>query len=84
MVVAKDRERLAVSKKTTHGFHMERFSQKKLKEVENKEQYRVETSKRFTALENFDADVGSLENYYRDYKNFNQSPGNYELKKHKP
>jgi hypothetical protein len=31
---------------------MERFDIKKLKEVEGKEQYRVEISNKFTALEN--------------------------------
>jgi hypothetical protein len=36
---------------------MERFNLKKLNEVEGKEQYLVEISKRFTALENLDAEV---------------------------
>jgi hypothetical protein len=34
--------------------HVERFSLKKLNEVEGKEQYSVEISYRFTALENLD------------------------------
>jgi hypothetical protein len=42
MVVAKVRERLAVSKQTTHRLYMEKFNPKKLKEVEGKEQYRVQ------------------------------------------
>jgi hypothetical protein len=33
-VVAKIRERLAVSKRTTHRFHVERLNLKKLKEIE--------------------------------------------------
>jgi hypothetical protein len=33
---------------------MERFNLKKLNEVEGKQQYRVEISSRFAALENFD------------------------------
>jgi hypothetical protein len=37
-VVAKVRERLAVSKQTAHSVHMERFNLKKLNEVEDKEQ----------------------------------------------
>jgi hypothetical protein len=41
-VVAKVRERLAVSKQTEHKVHMERFNLKKLNEVESKEQYCVE------------------------------------------
>jgi hypothetical protein len=36
---------------------MERFNLKKLNEVEGKEQYRVEASDRFTALEDWDAEV---------------------------
>jgi hypothetical protein len=36
---------------------MERFSLKKLNEVEGKKCYRVETSNKFTTLENLDAEV---------------------------
>jgi hypothetical protein len=37
LVVAKVRERLAVSKPTAHRIHMERFNLKKVNEVEAKE-----------------------------------------------
>jgi hypothetical protein len=57
-VVAKVRERLAVSKQRTHRVHMERFNFKKLNEVEGKEQYRVEISNRFAALEDLHDEVG--------------------------
>jgi hypothetical protein len=60
-VVAKVRERLAVNKQKTHRFHMERLNLKKLSEVEGKEQYRVEISNRFIALENLDAEVNIIE-----------------------
>jgi hypothetical protein len=50
-VVAKFRERLAVSKRTTQKFDMERFNLKKLDEAEGKKKYRVEISNRFAALE---------------------------------
>jgi hypothetical protein len=53
-VVAKVRERLAMSKQTTHRVHMERLNHKKLNEVEGKEQYHVEISNSFAALENLD------------------------------
>jgi hypothetical protein len=56
-VVAKVRERLAVNKQTSHTFHMERFNLKKLNDVECREQYRVEVSNRFAALEDLDAEV---------------------------
>jgi hypothetical protein len=36
---------------------MERFNLKKLNEVEGKEQFRVEVSNRFAALEDLDAEV---------------------------
>jgi hypothetical protein len=49
-VVAKVKERLAVSKQTMQKFDMERFNLKKLDEVVIKEQYRVEISSRFAAL----------------------------------
>jgi hypothetical protein len=41
LVVAKVRDRLAVSKRTTHRVHMERFNLKKLNEVEGKGQHLV-------------------------------------------
>jgi hypothetical protein len=44
LVVAKFKERLAVSKQTTHRVHMERSNLKKLYYVEDKEQYRIEIS----------------------------------------
>jgi hypothetical protein len=50
LVVAKFRERLAVSKQTAHRVHIERFNLKKLNEVEGKEQYRVEISSRFALI----------------------------------
>jgi hypothetical protein len=56
-VVAKVRERLAVNKQRSHRFHMVRFNLKKLHEAEGKEQFRVEVSNRFGALEDFDAEV---------------------------
>jgi hypothetical protein len=50
LVVAKVRERLAVSKQRTHKVHMERFILKNLKELEGKQQYRVEILNRFAAV----------------------------------
>jgi hypothetical protein len=44
LVVAKFRERLAVSKQTTHRLYMQRFNHKKLNEVEDKKLCRVEIS----------------------------------------
>jgi hypothetical protein len=52
--VAKVRERLAVNKQRSHRFLVERFNPKKLNEVESKEQFCVEVSNRFAALEIFE------------------------------
>jgi hypothetical protein len=57
LVVVEVTERLAVSKQTMHRDHMERFSLKKLNELEGKEQYHTEMSNRFADLENLDAEV---------------------------
>jgi Leu/Phe-tRNA-protein transferase len=85
LVVAKVRERLVVNK---HRFHMERFNLKKLNEVQGKEQYRVEVSNRFTALEELDAEVeiNSAWEMIRENTTISakESLGYCELKKHKP
>jgi hypothetical protein len=56
-VVAKVRERLSVNKHRSQRSDMARFNLKELNDVEGKEQFRVEISNRFAALE--DLDVGS-------------------------
>jgi hypothetical protein len=85
--VAKVRERLAVSKQTMHRVRMERFSLKKLNEVKGKEQYHVEISNRFAALENLDIEVDSNRAWETIRENIKicakESLGYYELKKHK-
>ncbi|PNF38661.1 hypothetical protein B7P43_G01213 [Cryptotermes secundus] len=87
LVVEKVREKLAVSKKTTHRVHMERFNLKKLNEVESKEQYCSEISNRFTALENFEAKVDVNKAWGTIKENIKMSAkeslGYYEPKKHK-
>jgi hypothetical protein len=55
--VAKVRERLAVNKQSSERFRMGNFNLKKLNDVEGKENYRVEVSNRFAALEDLDAEV---------------------------
>jgi hypothetical protein len=57
LVVAKFRERQVVCKQTTHRVHMERFNLKKLNRVKGEEQYCVEISNKFVALENLDAEM---------------------------
>ncbi|PNF30195.1 hypothetical protein B7P43_G08421 [Cryptotermes secundus] len=88
LVVANVRERLAVSKQTTHRVHMERFNLRKLNELEHKEQYDVEISNRFMALENLDTEVDVNKAWETIRENIKitakESLGYYELKKHIP
>jgi hypothetical protein len=49
LVVAKVRERLAVSKQDTQKFDGERFNLRKLKELEVKKKYQIEITNRFAA-----------------------------------
>jgi hypothetical protein len=87
-VVAKVRERLAMSKDTTHRFHMKRFNLKKLNGIKGKEQCWVEISDRFAALENLHAEVDINRAWDAIRQNIKisgkESRGYYELKKHKP
>jgi hypothetical protein len=88
LVVAKVRERMAVSKQTMHRFHMERGNLKKLNAVEGKEEYQVEISNRFASLEPFDDEVVIKRAWETIRENIKisgkENLGYYELKKHKP
>jgi hypothetical protein len=57
LVVAKVMERIAVNKQRSQRCDVERFNLKKLNDVEGKEQFFVEVSNRFAALEDLDAEV---------------------------
>jgi hypothetical protein len=57
LIVANVRRRLAVYKRRSHRFYTERFNLKKLNQEEGKEQFRVEVSNRFAALEDLDVEV---------------------------
>jgi hypothetical protein len=87
LVGAKVRERLAVNKQRSQRFDMERFNLKKLKDVESKEQFRVEVSNRFAALEDLDAEVeinSAWETIRENIKiSAKESLGYFEFKKHK-
>jgi hypothetical protein len=88
VAVAKVRERLAVNKQISHSLHTERFSLKKLNEVESKEQFCIEISNRFAALDDLDAelDINSAWEMIRENIKISakESLGYLELKKHKP
>jgi hypothetical protein len=87
-VVAKVRERLAVNKQSSQRFDMERFNLKKLHGVESKEQFCVEGSNRFAALEDLDTEVEINSAWEMIRQNIQisakESLGYCELKKHKP
>jgi len=51
-VVAKVRERLALSKEAAQKFDGERFNLRKLNELEVRKQYQIEITNSFAALEN--------------------------------
>jgi hypothetical protein len=51
---------------------MERFNLKKLKEAGSKEQYHVEFSNKFAALEDLDAGVEINSTWETEYQNFSQ------------
>jgi hypothetical protein len=52
LVVAKFRERLAVSKQAAEKFDVERFNLRKLSELEVRKQYQIEITDRFAVVEN--------------------------------
>jgi len=56
--IAKVRERLVVGKQAEQRFDRQRFNLRKLNEPEVREQYQIEITNRFGALENSDDDEG--------------------------
>jgi hypothetical protein len=65
---------------------MERFNLKKLNHVEGKEQYRIEVSNRFAALEDLDTEVEINSAWEINRENIKilakESLGYFEVKKH--
>jgi hypothetical protein len=88
LVVAKMRERLAVSKRAAQKIHTERFNVKKLDEGDVKEQYQVTIRNKFAALENLEdsrAINGAWDNIRENIKiSAQESLGYCESKHRKP
>ena len=88
LVVAKVRERLAVSKQAVQKLDGERFNLRKLNDLEVRKQYQIEITNRFAALGNIsdDGDINrSWENIKENIKtSATESLGLHELKQHKP
>jgi hypothetical protein len=86
--VAKLREGISVRKRARKKFGLERFDLKKLSDIEVKEQYQVEVSSTFAALEIFDEsfDINNVWESIRE--NIKTSPkdnlGYHRLKHNKP
>jgi len=86
--IANVRERLAVSKQAAQRFDKQRFNLRKLNEPEVREQYKIEITTRFAALEkmNDDEDVNrTWENIKENIQtSAKESLGLHELKQNKP
>jgi len=88
LVIAKVRERLAVGKQATQRCDRQRFNLRKLNEPEVRQQYQIEITNRFAALENLNND----EDINRTWENIKEniqtsvkeSLGLHELKQNKP
>ena len=87
-MVAKVRERLAVSKQDAQKFYVKRFNLRKLSELQVRKQYQIKVSNRFAALYilNHSQDINKVwENIKENIKtSAKESLGLYELKQHKP
>jgi len=87
LVVAKVRERLAVSKQAAQKFGGERFNLRKFNELEVMKQYQMKISKRSAALENLSdsKDINrAWENIKENIKpSAKENLGLYKMKQHK-
>jgi len=87
-VIAKVRERLAVGKQAAQRFDRQRFNLRKLNEPEVREQYQIEITNSFAALENSDDDEDinrTWENIKEDIQtSAKESLGLDEFKQNKP
>ena len=87
-MIAKVRERLAVGKQAAQRFDRQRFNLRKLNEPRVREQYQIEITNRFAALENLndDEDVNrTLENIKENIQtSAKESLGLQELNQNKP
>ena len=87
-MVAKVRERLAISKQAQQKFVGERFNLRKLNDLEVRKQYQIEITNRFAALENFSdgEDINrAWENIKESIKTLvKESLGLHEFIQHKP
>jgi hypothetical protein len=86
LVVANVREGMAVSKQAAWKFDGKRFNNRKLNELEVRNQHQIEVAKRFSALERNDGeDIYRAWEIIKQYQNSaKQSLALHNLKQHKP
>ena len=88
LVMAKVRERLAVGKQAAQKFDRQRVNLRKLNEPEVREQYQIEITNRFAALENLSEDEDLDRTWGNIKENIKTSAkdslGLHELKQNKP
>jgi len=88
LVVAKVRERLAVSKQAAQRFDGERFNLRKLNDLEVRKQYQIEITNRFASLENLNDDEDINRAWENIKENIKTSAkdilGLHKLKQHEP
>ena len=87
-MIAKVKERLAVSKQTAQNCDGERFNLRKLNEIEVRKEYQIEITNRFAAFENFSDGKDTSRAWENIKGNVKTSArdrlGLDELKQHKP
>jgi len=86
-VIAKVKERLAVSKQTAQNCDGERFNLRKLNEMEVRKEYQTEITNRFVALENLSDsnDINRAWEYIKEnIKTSVKRVGLHKMKQHKP
>jgi len=87
-VIAKVRDRLAVGKQGAQTFDRQRFNLRKLNEPEVREQYQIEITNRFAALENLNDDEDVNRTWENIKENIQTSAKEsldlHELKQNKP
>jgi hypothetical protein len=87
LVVAEDKETIAVNKQRSRRFHMESSNLSNLKDLECKEKYRVEVSNRFAPLRELNSEVKMNSTWEKIIRNIKisakESLGYCELKDHK-
>jgi hypothetical protein len=74
LLLVKVKERQPATKEKTHRIHIENLNLKKLKELEGKEEYRIEISNRFAGLDKLDGELDINKDWETIIENIRISP----------